>query len=396
MKTIHSMSFLILALFLGTSCNDDKDSTVMETCPDKIENLKINQYQTLGSHNSYRKNTQPEIVDFMNASAELLPEGFSPASWDYTHETFEDQLNIYGLRSFELDVYRDPEGGLFNHRLGNAFVGLDTDSGEDKLSSPGLKILHFPDFDYHTHFFTFVDALEALQSWSNSNPNHLPITILIEAKEDNPAAMLPGFGLTSTLDFSGSAVEEIESEINTVFASDQNHILKPDDVRGSNSILRNAITTKGWPKLSDSRGKIMFVLMGRNEVVDSYINGHPSLEGRNMFVFTDADKDEAAFLSINDPEANLVEIQNYIDEGFIVRTRADADTEQARTGSYTRMNSAFESGAQIINTDYYRPDPRSSTDTNWTDYEVKFANNNLALIHAKVIETENIDCDITE
>ena len=386
----------MISLLLGIGCAKDDNSSEVETCTDKIENLKINQYQTIGSHNSYRKNTQPEIVAFMNASAELLPEGFDPASWDYSHETIEDQLNIYGLRSFELDVYRDPEGGLFKHRLGNAFVGLDTDSGEDKLLSPGLKILHFPDFDYHTHFFTFVDALEALRSWSNSNPSHLPITILIEAKEDNPAAMLPGFGLTSTLDFSGSAVEEIESEIDQVFASDQNHILKPDDVRGSNSSLRNAVTTSGWPELSTSRGKIMFVLMARNEVIDSYTDGHSSLEGRNMFVFTDADKDEAAFLKIDDPEANLVKIQNYVDQGFMVRTRADSDTEQARTGSYTRMNSAFESNAQIINTDYYRPDPRSTTDEIWTDYEVKFANNNLASILAKVIEAENIDCDITE
>ena len=295
MKTVQNLSFLLLLLLLGISCNDD-DQNDMETCPDKIENLKINQYQTLGSHNSYRKNTQPEIVGFMNASAELLPEGFDPAFWDYSHETLEDQLNTYGLRSFELDVYRDPEGGLFNNRLGNAFVGLDTDSGEEKLLSPGLKILHFPDFDYHTHFFTFVDALEALKSWSDANQNHLPITILIEAKEDNPALMLPGFGLTSTLDFSGSATDEIESEINMVFASDQDHILKPDDVRGSNSSLRNAITTSGWPTLSDSRGKIMFVLMAREEVIEDYIDGYPSLEGRNMFVFTDADKDEAAFL----------------------------------------------------------------------------------------------------
>ena len=94
--------------------------------------------------------------------------------------------------------------------------------------------------------------------------------------------------------------------------------------------------------------------------------------------------------------SNLVEIQNYIDQGFIVRTQADSETEQARTGSYTRMNSALESGAQIINTDYYRPDSRSTTDVNWTDYEVKFANNSLAMIHAKVIEAETIDCDITE
>lgn len=395
MKTTFNILLISFILLIEISCSDE-DPILMETCQDKIENLIINQYQTLGSHNSYRKNTQPEIVAFMNASAKLLPEGFDPASWDYDHETLEDQLNIYGLRSFELDVYRDPEGGLFNNRLGNAFVELDTDSGEEKLLSPGLKILHFPDFDYHTHFFTFVDALEALKTWSSSNSNHLPITILIEAKEDNPAIMLPGFGLTSTLDFSANTVEEIENEINQVFSTDVNHILKPDQVRGSNASLRDAITTTGWPTIAESRGKIMFVLMARNEVIDSYVDGHSSLEGRSMFVFTVVDKDEAAFLNVNDPEANLSEIQNYVDQGFIVRTQADSDTEQARSGSYSRMNSAFESGAQIINTDYYRPDSRSSSDENWTDYEVKFANEKLAMIYSKVIEAEGIDCDISE
>lgn len=60
-------------------------------------------------------------------------------------------------------------------------------------------------------------------------------------------------------------------------------------------------------------------------------------------------------------------------QGFIVRTRADGDTEEARTGDYTKMNAAFESGAQIISTDYYRPDPRYKTEPeNWTDYKVAF------------------------
>ena len=38
-----------------------------------------------------------------------------------------------------------------------------------------------------------------------------------------------------------------------------------------------------------------------------------------------------------------------------MRTRADADTREARDGDYTRMQAAFESGAQYVSTDYYRP-----------------------------------------
>ncbi len=42
--------------------------------------------------------------------------------------------------------------------------------------------------------------------------------------------------------------------------------------------------------------------------------------------------------------------------GYLVRTRADADTEQARTGDTTMRDAAFASGAQYVSTDYEVPD----------------------------------------
>ncbi|MBO6201037.1 MAG: hypothetical protein J6N74_05400, partial [Chryseobacterium sp.] len=41
--------------------------------------------------------------------------------------------------------------------------------------------------------------------------------------------------------------------------------------------------------------------------------------------------------------------------GYIIRTRADADTMEARSEDYSRFEKAKESGAQIITTDYYLP-----------------------------------------
>jgi hypothetical protein len=49
-------------------------------------------------------------------------------------------------------------------------------------------------------------------------------------------------------------------------------------------------------------------------------------------------------------------------------------------GDYTYKNAAFESGAQILSTDYYRPDPRAGT-PGWTDFKVQFPNNELARIN---------------
>lgn len=64
----------------------------------------------------------------------------------------------------------------------------------------------------------------------------------------------------------------------------------------------------------------------------------------------------------------------------MVRTRTDAGTTQARTGDYSDMQAAFESGAQIISTDYYRPDARAGQ-PGWTDFTVRFPNNELARIN---------------
>src|SRR5690606_41932810 len=48
-------------------------------------------------------------------------------------------------------------------------------------------------------------------------------------------------------------------------------------------------------------------------------------------------------------------------EGFLVRTRADADTREARSGDTTRRDAALASGAHFVSTDYVWPDERLGT-----------------------------------
>ena len=52
-------------------------------------------------------------------------------------------------------------------------------------------------------------------------------------------------------------------------------------------------------------------------------------------------------------------VDNIADRG--VRTRADADTVEARASDTTRRDAAFASGAQIVSTDFERVDPRWPT-----------------------------------
>jgi Phosphoinositide phospholipase C, Ca2+-dependent len=48
-------------------------------------------------------------------------------------------------------------------------------------------------------------------------------------------------------------------------------------------------------------------------------------------------------------------IQDLVRRGYLVRTRADADTVQARTGDTTQRDAALLSGAQFVSTDYPVP-----------------------------------------
>ena len=80
-----------------------------------------------------------------------------------------------------------------------------------------------------------------------------------------------------------------------------------------------------------------------------------------MFVNTDEASPAAAYLTLNDPVAEHVRIQAAVRAGFVVRTRADADTREARVADVSRRTAAFTSGAQYISTDYLWADPRFPT-----------------------------------
>jgi hypothetical protein len=61
-----------------------------------------------------------------------------------------------------------------------------------------------------------------------------------------------------------------------------------------------------------------------------------------------------------------------VSEGFLVRTRADADTVQARKNDVRQREQALSSGAQFVSTDYAVPDRRFS------DYSVRFPRGQVA------------------
>jgi hypothetical protein len=143
-------------------------------------------------------------------------------------------------------------------------------------------------------------------------------------------------------------------------------------VRGRFRSLPEAIKEQGWPALEKVRGMVMFALDNEGGVRDRYLARHVALENRVMFVTVARDHPAAAWFKINDPIKNFERIQQLVREGFVVRTRADADTIQARKNDVTQREKALASGAQWISTDYAEPDRRFS------EYSVRFAAGQVA------------------
>jgi len=101
-----------------------------------------------------------------------------------------------------------------------------------------------------------------------------------------------------------------------------------------------------------SKGKFIFILDDSGRKRDLYLQGHSSLKERALFVNADPGTPEAAILIRNNPvDTDIIRL---VKQGYIVRTRAEAGTKEARFNDYSRFGAAYKSGAWIITTDYYQ------------------------------------------
>ena len=74
----------------------------------------------------------------------------------------------------------------------------------------------------------------------------------------------------------------------------------------------------------------MFGMDNEGAPRDLYLKGHPALQGRMLFVSVAETHPAAAWMKVNDPVGDFDRIQHLVRQGFLVRTRADADTKEAR------------------------------------------------------------------
>ncbi len=178
MKPLKRICFAIAAgVALGFG-----PATLSASGPTNIEELRINQLQFIGTHNSYHVRAKPHRnFKFLN----------------YSHAPLDVQLDR-GVRSVELDLH--DRNGVF-------------------------EVFHVVKMDEGTNCRRLSDALETVRKWSDAHPHHLPISFLFEMKKD-------GVGLDPTIrPFDAASLDRLDELLRSVFPVAR--CITPDDVRGS-------------------------------------------------------------------------------------------------------------------------------------------------------------------
>jgi hypothetical protein len=263
--------------------------------------LNINHIQFVGSHNSYKRAMPNGFVkQLMKVNPKVME------SLEYEHIPLAEQLDL-GIRKLELDVF-------YVAREDSFLVG------------------HVQQIDMNSSCTTLRICLNQIIAWSQKNPSHAPIWISFNAKDDYI------FGLTSPETFSPTAFNLMDSII--------------EEMLGEKLIRPRDIVDLQWPLLEEARGKFILILDEGGPKRDMYYQGW---QQRPMFTNAPEGHPANAIMIINDPIGQFEEIQRLVKAGYMVRTRADADTREARDNDTRRRAAAFASGAQAISTDYYMP-----------------------------------------
>ncbi len=278
--------------------------------------LKFNELRYTATHNSY----QTESVDVLkqiygklsDLTFGLVPENMAK----FASPTLTDQLNS-GIYSFEIDIeVFDRDGDI------------------------SFTCMHSPCLEMTTSCYDFALAMKEIAMWSDNNPGHLPITVIIEPKE----IFLPLEDMkVLNLDYA----KELDKTLKEALGG---RLFTPADMLRDYESFGAMRRADDWCKVSDMLGKVL-ILFHECNTTEGYIELDPTLRAQAMFPMLrakDIDRDCASFLLINKPESEFDDIQEALDNKFIVRTRADEFTKV----SEKRREKAFESGAQIISTDY--------------------------------------------
>ena len=260
------------------------------------DDLSFESVQMLGTHNSYH----------------LRPQEITIPDWSYDHSTFTTQLQM-GIRQIEIDLHLNAEGHF--------------------------DIYHIPRVDQHSSCPTLIECTEELMAWSNLNPRHLPLVILIELKDE--------FDQIKITDY-----DHLDQRLLDLWGRER--IFTPGDLKGDFESVRRSLELQGWPTLGRLRGHVMFVLLDNSEHRDAYLADDPLLERRVIFARGGEGESFGAILEIGDPRGDQELIQRARMGHYLIRASADQANQMTEEREEQRR-AALISGAHWLNTDFSNP-----------------------------------------
>jgi hypothetical protein len=321
------------------------------TATDTAGNVPINHIQVIGSHNSYKQSIDPALFKLIKEK-----DSVGAKKIDYSHISLSQQLDL-GLLDLEIDIYADTNGGKYAHPKGLTWAPKQAPFDQQGLmKEPGFKVFHIQDIDFRSNCLTFKQCLQELRRWSDRNKDHDPVFITMNAK-DEPMKK-PGYTIPEK--FTSAVFDQLDQSL--VENLGRENLITPDDVRGKYQTLQSAVLHNNWPSLKQAKGKFIFILDEKGRKRTAYIAHHPSLKGRILFADAEPGTPESAIHIMNNPKKDLAKIRALVKKGYIIRTRSDSDTQEARDNDKSTFKAALASGAQIITTDYYQKSTHFKSD----------------------------------
>lgn len=297
--------------------------------------IKFNELRYTATHNSYETPNLDEVKQLYANLSELTFGLISAKTGDFSCPTLTDQLSA-GIYSLELDIEVSDQNGNIT-----------------------FTCMHAPRIQMNTSCYNLELGMKEIKMWSDNNPGHLPITVIIEPKDFFiPMENLKSLNITYA--------QQLDSMLRRTLGST---LFTPADMMRDYKSLGAMRRADDWCKVSDMLGKVL-ILMHECNTTEKYIDLDESLKSQAMFPMLregDLKRDCASFIILNDPERFLQIFDEAINtQKLIVRTTADS----FGSISEKRRELALNSGAQIVSTDY----PVKLTTTQG-DYTVSFGNN---------------------
>lgn len=281
------------------------------------DGVKLNEVAILGTHNSYQTLATEETRFLMKIIDIITLRKLGLDTFDFEMDTLTEQLES-GIRNVEIDIET-----------------LDKDGKKE------FKVTHNSFVDNASSAYDFSKALKEIKMWSDNNPGHIPVYIIIEPK----SFVIEINGMKKfSLDYAKELEKVIVNELG-------DSLLTPKDMLRDYASFKEMRENDDWLTLKETQGKII-VLLHDCDVTESYIALDETIKTQKMFPmlrYDDRNESYTSFVLENDPwNADSRKAESIDECKLIIRTRADKYPNY----STERYEVTENCGSQIITTDF--------------------------------------------